>query len=187
MIGRAVEGYGFRGIQVHGLDAPPGREVCAVARRYRIPILVDVVRRPATIEMLAGQFPGVDFIVPHLGGFADDWMTHLQVIDQLCRYPNVYADTSGVRYWDVLVEAVRRAGPHKLLFGSDGPLLHPALELHKIRLLGLSPRGWALVTGGNIARLLSRARIPGTATATRVHWVPSVAIRPYGKSLERPG
>ncbi len=56
-------------------------------------------------------------------------MTHLHVIDQLCRYPNVYADTSGVRYGNLLVQAVKRAGPHKLLFGSDGPLLHPALEL----------------------------------------------------------
>ena len=163
MIRRAVEDWGFRGIKVHGLDSFPGREVCELARRYRLPILVDVVRRAAAVEMLAGQYPDVDFIIPQLGGFADDWMTHLQVIDQLCRYPNVYADTSGVRYWEILVQAVRRAGPQKLLFGSDGPLLHPALELYKIRLLRLSPRGWALVTGGNVARLLARAHAPRSA------------------------
>jgi predicted TIM-barrel fold metal-dependent hydrolase len=154
MIGRAVEVYGFRGLKVHGHDSLPTREVCEAAQRYGIPLLVDVVRKVAVVEMLAGQYPAVNFIIPHLGGFADDWMTHLAVIDQLCRFPNVFADTSGVRYWDALVRAVRRAGPHKLLFGSDGPQLHPALELHKITLLGLPPAQQALITGGNAARLL---------------------------------
>jgi predicted TIM-barrel fold metal-dependent hydrolase len=155
MIGRAVEQYGFRGIKIHGLDAFPTREVCEAARRYRLPLLVDVVRRVGAVEMLATQYSDVNFIIPHLGGFTDDWMTHLAVIDQLCRFPNVYADSSGVRYWELLREAVRRAGPHKLLFGSDGPLLHPAVELYKIKLLGLSPAQQALITGGNILRLLS--------------------------------
>ena len=132
MVRRAVEDYGFRGLKIHGLDSLPTREVCEAARRYRLPLLVDVVRRVAAVEMLAGQYPDLNFIIPHLGGFADDWMTHLAVIDQLCRYPNVYADTSGVRYWEALVRAVKRAGPGKLLFGSDGPLLHPALELYNI-------------------------------------------------------
>ena len=154
MLRRAVEDYGFRGIKIHGMDSFPTREVCEVARRYRLPMLVDVVRRVAAVEMLAGQYPDVNFIIPHLGGFADDWMTHLHLIDQLCRFPNVYADTSGVRYWQCLVDAVRRAGAHKILFGSDGPLLHPGLELYKIRLLKLPPQHEALITGGNIARLL---------------------------------
>jgi hypothetical protein len=115
---------------------------------------VDVVGRPAAVEMLAGQYPDVNFIIPHLGGFSDDWMVHLQLIDQLVRFPNVYADTSGVRYFDALVEAVRRAGPAKLIFGSDGPQLHPGVELHKIRVLGLPAAARAMVTGGTIARLL---------------------------------
>jgi predicted TIM-barrel fold metal-dependent hydrolase len=157
MIGRAVEHYGFRGIKVHGRDSFPTRAVCAAARRWRLPILVDVVRRPVVAELLAGQYPEVSFIVPHLGGFADDWATYMQVVDLLTRYPNVYADSSGVRYWEALRQAVARAGPGKLLFGSDGPLLHPGVELHKIRLLGLPAAQEAMVTGGNLLRLLGRA------------------------------
>ena len=154
MVGTAVTAFGFRGIKVHGHDAGLSREVCEAARRHRVPVLVDVVRKPAMVEMAAGQYPDVAFIVPHLGGFVDDWMTHLAVIDQLCRYPNVFADSSGVRYFDALVEAVRRAGPRKLLFGSDGPLLHPGVELEKVRALGLSPDATALIAGGNAARLV---------------------------------
>ena len=154
MVQRAVEDYGFRGLKIHGLDALPGREVCEVARRYRLPLLVDVVGRLSAVEMLAWQYPDLNFIIPHLGGFKDDWMTHMHLIGQLCRFPNIYADTSGVRYWECLVQAVKRAGPHKILFGSDGPLLHPAVELHKIHMLGLPAPRQALITGGNIARLL---------------------------------
>jgi uncharacterized protein len=154
MIRQAVEEYGFRGIKVHGYDSFPTREVCEAARRYQLPVLVDIVRRVAAVEMLAEQYPDVNFIIPHLGGFADDWMVQMQVIDQLCRFANVYADTSGVRYWDALVRAVRRAGPAKLLFGSDGPLLHPALELYKIKLLRLPPQQESLITGANALKLL---------------------------------
>jgi predicted TIM-barrel fold metal-dependent hydrolase len=68
-----------------------------------------------------------------------------------------------VRQFDYLVQAVRRVGAHKLLFGSDGPWLHPGLELYKIRLLGgLPPRQEALVLGGNASRLIRlapRARV----------------------------
>src|SRR5207237_220227 len=81
---------------------------CEAARRWGLPILVDVVRRPAVVEMLADQYPDVNLIVPHLGGFADDWAVFRQVIDQITRRPDVYADTSGVRYFAALAGAVRR-------------------------------------------------------------------------------
>lgn len=158
IIRRAVEDYGFRGLKIHGLDSFPGREVCEVARRYQLPLLLDVVGRLGAVEMLASQYPDLNFIIPHLGTFSDNWMTHIHLIDQLCRFPNVYADTSGVRYWECLVQAVKRAGPHKILFGSDGPLLHPGVELYKIKMLKLSPAQEALITGGNIARLLRIVR-----------------------------
>src|SRR5580704_576375 len=67
-----------------------------------------------------------------------DVMGESSVIDQLVRHANIYTDSSGVRRFDFLVEAIRRAGPRKVLYGTDGPWLHPALELEKIHLLGLS-------------------------------------------------
>ena len=65
--------------------------------------------------------PTVDFIIPHLGSFADDWRAQLALIDHLVRHPNIYADTAGVRRFDLLEQAVQRAGARKILFGSDGP------------------------------------------------------------------
>jgi predicted TIM-barrel fold metal-dependent hydrolase len=158
MVKHAVTRWGFRGIKVHGFEAMPTREVCETARDLHIPILVDVVSRPEIVDMIAPEYPDVNFIVAHLGSFTDDWKAHQHVAYQLARYPNVYADTSGVRQFEYVVEAIRRGGAHKVLFGSDGPWLHSGLELHKIRLLGLPPDQEALILGGNILRLLQKAR-----------------------------
>ncbi|HKP01839.1 MAG TPA: amidohydrolase family protein [Chthoniobacterales bacterium] len=154
MVREAVNRFGLFGLKVHGHEAMPTREVCEAARAFRIPMLVDVGGKAHVIDMFAPQYPEVKFIIPHLGSFADDWRAHERVVEQIARYPNVYGDTSGVRRFDYLVEAVRRAGPHKILFGSDGPWLHPGLELHKIKLLGLGPRAETLITGENAHRLI---------------------------------
>jgi uncharacterized protein len=159
MVGEAVDKWQFRGIKVHGAEAMPTREVCDAARVFRLPMLVDVASKAEVIDMLAPQFPDVNFVIAHLGSFTDDWRAHQQVAYQLARYPNVYADTSGVRRFDYVIEAIKRGGSTKVLFGSDGPWLHPGLELHKIRLLGLPPEQEVLVLGGNTMRLLSRTKV----------------------------
>jgi len=188
MIGRAFKTWRCRGIKVHGFDAMPTREVCDTARAFRLPILVDVVSRPEVVDMLAPQYPDVNFVIPHLGSFTDDWKAHQQVIYQIARYPNVYADTSAVRQFDYLVQAIKRAGARKLLFGSDGPWTHPGLELHKIRLLKLSPDHEALVLGGNTVRLLRRSSglkaVPGydLDTRSKASKLPSAALSAHEPS-----
>jgi len=155
MAREAVLRHGFRGLKIHGHEAMPTREVCDAARELGVPIIVDVAGKAHVIDMFAPEYPQVNFVIAHLGSFADDWRAHERVIEQLVRYPNVFADTSGVRRFDYLLRAVQRAGPERLLFGSDGPWLHPGLELHKIRLMGLSRHAEALVLGGNARRLLA--------------------------------
>jgi predicted TIM-barrel fold metal-dependent hydrolase len=158
LVETAVREYGFCGIKVHRHDARITREVCEVAKAFDLPVLYDVMGEVWVVELLAQEYPTVSWVIPHLGSFADDWRAQLALIDHLARHPNVYADTSAVRRFDLLADALRRAGPEKLLFGSDGPWLHPAVELAKVRLLGLSPAGERLVLGGNLLRLIARAR-----------------------------
>ena len=188
MVKHSVTRWGFRGIKVHGSDALPSREICETARAFHLPILADVIGKAQVVEMLAAQYPDVNFIIPHLGSFADDWQAQQRVVDQLVRFPNVYADTSGVRRFDYIVQAVERGCVRKLLFGSDGPWLHPGLELHKIRLLKLPPRDEALILGGNILRLLRVVRrtpqmIPAAA-AHRLATPTPVAPSPNGDPAE---
>ena len=110
------------------------------------------------METVARAYPDVAWIIPHLSSFGDDWKAQVAFVDQLARLPNVFTDTSGVRYFDLLVDAVRRAGPGKVLFGSDGPFLHPGVELAKVYALGLDPPARSLVLGGNLLRLVRPVR-----------------------------
>ena len=158
MTREAIEQHGFRGIKVHRHDARITREVCEAARAYRLPVLYDIMGETSAVELLATEYPDVPFIIPHLGSFADDWRVQLALIDHLVRHPNVFTDTSSMRRFDLLEEAVKRAGAEKIIFGSDGPWLHPGVELAKVRALDLPLQQEALVLGGNLLRLLRRVR-----------------------------
>src|SRR5574341_296020 len=119
LVQEAVERFGFVGMKVHRYDGRITREICEVARAFSLPVLYDVMGEITVAELLATEYPEVPFIIPHLGSFADDWRAQLALIDHLVRHPNIYTDTSGVRRFDLLEQAVQRAGAPKVLFGSD--------------------------------------------------------------------
>ena len=167
MIEEAVRHHGFVGIKVHRHDAPITREVCESARAFSLPVLYDVVGEVSVVELLAEEYPDVNFIIPHLGSFSDDWRAQQALIDPLVRHPNIYADTSGIRRFDLLEQGVRRAGANKILFGSDGPWLHPGVELAKVKALRLSGPEEQLILGGNFLRLISRTGARRSVRATR--------------------
>lgn len=160
LVQSAVQQYGFVGIKVHRHDARISGEVCDAARVFGLPVLYDVMGEVAVAELLGRQYPDVNFILPHLGSFADDWGAQLALIDHLVRHPNIYTDTAGVRRFDLLQQAVRRAGARKVLFGSDGPWLHPGLELAKIEALALSAQDRRLILGENFLRLIGATDSP---------------------------
>ncbi|OSJ24030.1 amidohydrolase family protein [Bradyrhizobium japonicum] len=158
MVREAVTDLGLVGIKVHRHDGRITREICEAARRYRVPILYDVMGEVSVAEMLAEEYPDVAFIIPHLGSFADDWHAQTAFVDHLVRHPNIFTDTAGVRRFDILEQAVRRAGARKVLFGTDGPWLHPAVEIAKIYALNLNPGDQAAILGGNLIRVLRDQR-----------------------------
>jgi predicted TIM-barrel fold metal-dependent hydrolase len=168
MVRTAVEQYGFVGIKVHRYDARLSAEICLAARAFRLPVLYDPTGEVSIAELVASEYPDVNFIFPHLGSFSDDWAAQRALIDPLSRYPNIYIDTSAIRRFDLLEEALRRAGPEKILFGTDGPWLHPGVELAKVA-LPLRTADRALVLGQNLLRLIARTpafRASSTRAAT---------------------
>jgi hypothetical protein len=68
-------------------------------------------------ELLAEEYPDVNFIIPHLGSFADDWRAQVALIDHLVRHPNIYTDTAGVRRFDILEQGSREQVPKKSCSG----------------------------------------------------------------------
>src|SRR5687767_332128 len=165
LVRTAVEVHGFRGLKVHRHDGRISREICEAARAFALPVLYDVMGEVSVVELLATEYPDVTFVIPHLGSFADDWRAQLALIDHLVRHPTVYTDTSAVRRFDLLEQAVARAGAGKVLFGSDGPWLHPGVELAKVKALGLPEGDERMVLGGTLLRLIARSATRRTAAA----------------------
>src|SRR5262245_23235116 len=73
LVGTAVQKHGFRGIKAHRHDGRLTREICEVARHWRLPVLYDVMGDVAPIELFAAEYRQVPFVIPHLSSFADDW------------------------------------------------------------------------------------------------------------------
>jgi uncharacterized protein len=154
MVEKSVTQYGFCGIKTHRYDARISREICDVARLFKVPVLYDTMGEISTVDLIAAEYPDVNFIIPHLGSFADDWKAQLDFLSPLERLTNVYTDFSGVRRFDLIEQAIRRAGPHKILFGSDGPWIHPGLELMKIYELHLPKEEQDKILYKNFLRLI---------------------------------
>ena len=107
---------------------------------------------PGPCYEFAHRHPQLDIILAHMGGglFFYELMTEVQVT--LAR---VYYDTSAVPYLyrrDLYSIAATTAGAHKLLFGTDYPLLSPRRYLADTEILDATFR--QALFGGNAARLL---------------------------------
>ena len=150
---------GFVGLKfnplVHQVDFghPLAQEVFRLSQQRRVPLYTHVTLNPtAAIETLHNairEFAPV-LIVGHMGFAAGDW----EAIELARDCDDVYLETSVGAYL-AIKEALRVAGPEKLIFGSEGPAHHQLAELAKIRALEQAPAVEAMILGGNILRLLS--------------------------------
>jgi len=149
---------GMRGFKIHAAECslrdPAAGAILALAGELSVPCLVDCLGDLAAAEHLAKAYPRTNIIYAHLGGLGlsepgiDDFIALAKDRE------NVHLDTAYVPMAWKIEDAIARAGARKIIWGSDGPLIHPALELHKVRILGLPAQDEAQVLGGNIARLI---------------------------------
>lgn len=159
LVGEALQLFACKGLKVHRRDAPITREICDVARLYGLPVLYDVMGGIGICHRLASEYPDVNFIIPHLGSFTDELKAQTGIIGILGRYQNIHTDSSGVRHFDLLERAVGDAGPGKVLFGTDGPWLHPGNELDRIGRLRLTSTEERMILGENYLRLTSQIKL----------------------------
>jgi hypothetical protein len=85
MVLRTLAAFAFCGVKAHRYGARTSREICETARHLRLPVLCDPMGEVA--ELLATEHPDVNFIIPHLGSFADDWSVQLAFTSLLADQP----------------------------------------------------------------------------------------------------
>lgn len=157
---RSVEEFGFRGVKLHPTTtlAHPADDATVSLMRLcgelGLPVLFhcgdDPYTTPQAIALGAAQAPETSVVMGHMGGYfhADD------AIAMADRYPNLILETSAIPYPAKIAEGVRRVGASRVVFGSDGPGCNPALEVEKVRGLGLAPDDESMVLGGTAQRLM---------------------------------
>ncbi|MGI5920723.1 MAG: amidohydrolase family protein [Syntrophomonadaceae bacterium] len=153
---------GFRGLKLSPLSHQfsfASRTVAALAAccgEHGFPVYTHVVYSPgastARYIQLARQFPQTNFIIGHMGfGPADQ-----EALQAAIDLDNFFLETSQGSFLHIK-EAVHRAGPEKIIFGSEYPLSHPMVELQKILLLNLPGSAQDKILGDNIKALLKLA------------------------------
>lgn len=149
----AVEKLGAKGLKMHSSEGFLTREILERVVEYDIPILIHT-KHPLELEPLlrANAYPEVKFIIAHLGG-SWNYNYELCAIHLAERFDNVYLETSTC-LWRNLKLAVERVGANRIIFGSDAPEFHPAVERKKIEILELNRKEEEKILGGNILRLL---------------------------------
>ncbi|PKM80150.1 MAG: amidohydrolase [Firmicutes bacterium HGW-Firmicutes-14] len=149
---------GFRGLKLSPITHQfsfAGKvvaELAACCGDYGFPVYSHVVFSPgastAKFVTLARQFPRTSFILGHMGfGPADQ-----EGLKAAIELDNFFLETSTGSFLHIK-EAVSKAGPGKVIFGSEFPLSHPKVELVKIMLLNLKDGELDKILCDNIRKL----------------------------------
>ncbi|MGY3204808.1 amidohydrolase family protein [Streptomyces sp. TE5632] len=153
---RAAE---FRGLEispaVHGVGLTDAQvaELVGVAAEFGHPVYVVCLDRPGAgvtdLVTLARRFRQVSFVLGHSGIGNIDFYALTLIRDE----PNILLETSG-GYTCVAEVALSRLGAGRVVFGSEYPLQHPAVELAKFQAMDLPPGQWRQIAWDNAHRLL---------------------------------
>lgn len=102
------------------------------------PLMPSEVGRPIPyVDQIAIDFPELKIVCGHIGY---PWTT--EMIAVATKHTNVYIDTSAYtakRYPQELVDYMKKHGQHKVMFGTNYPMITPAKCLEHLDNLELSP------------------------------------------------
>src|SRR5262249_9918271 len=159
MLVEEVKSMGLRAVRS---DGHPTRELLDAALELSIPVIyypdLPAGQTPARwYHMLASAYPKLRFILPHLGQYrSQTWFAHIEALDLVKRYSNVYLDTSGIGSWKYLEMAARELPADRIMFGTCAPELDPRVEREAIHLLDLPSERSDRILGANILSLIGK-------------------------------
>ena len=154
---RCVKGLGLKGVKLHpssqgfALDDPVLLEILAAAEGFGMPVVLDTGKKespPSSVATLAEMFQSLTIIMAHINLLEES-------LKAASGHPNIYLGTTGYFNIKRLGEAVKTAGAHRFVSGSDSPYIKMEREVGKFDgIPGLSDQDKALITGGNAASVL---------------------------------
>lgn len=160
-IDSAIKDWGFKGIKMHPLldaylpDQDIVHPIMDLAKKHRAPVLFHCGHPPWSLPWhfsnLADVYPDVTMILGHMGHGHIVYINGS--IDVAARHDNIVLETSGMPMHTKIREAAGRLGVDRVIYGSDSPFGHPAFEIPKVKISGLSDEELDLILAGNAARI----------------------------------
>ncbi|MBN2287825.1 MAG: amidohydrolase family protein [Candidatus Glassbacteria bacterium] len=146
------------------LSDPAFAEPLALADRLRLPVLCHpgfdplAGATPEEIDELAQRFPQAFFIIAHSGGsfrLADSFLEPAR------RHGNVLLEINYTSVpFGMIAYLADKAGPEKILFGTDMPMRDPAPILGWVVYDHLGDEALRMILGGNLLRLIEKTGYP---------------------------
>jgi len=160
LVDTAISQWGFKGLKMHPLiDAYlPDQEIVLPiidrACKHRVPILFHCGHPPWSLPWhfgnLADIYPEATIILGHMGHGHIVYING--AIEVAKKHENIMLETSAMPMHSKVKEAVLEVGEHRVMYGSDTPFGHPAFEIKKIEIAGLTENQLNLVLDQNAQR-----------------------------------
>ncbi len=115
--------------------------------------------RPITLDQVAIDFPDLKLIGIHIG---IPWTA--EMISMCWKHENVYTagDAYAPKYWpEEYVHYANSYGKHKVMFGTDWPVIDPERAVREVDELGLRPEAQQMLMRDNALRVFN---LPGLDT-----------------------
>ena len=160
-IDEAITKWGFKGIKMHPLidaylpDSDIVYPIMDQARKHEVPVLFHCGHPPWSLPWhfanLADVYPDVTIILGHMGH------GHIVYINAAIRiakkHENIILETSAMPMHSKIKEAVVEVDEQRVIYGSDMPFGHPAFEIRKVQVAGLTRKQLRLVLEQNTLRI----------------------------------
>ena len=160
-IDRAINRWGFKGIKMHPLldaylpDQDIVYPIMDQARKHRIPLLFHCGHPPWSLPWhfgnLADVYPDTTIILGHMGHGHIVYIN--AAIEVAKKHENIILETSAMPMHSKIREAVAKVGVDRVMYGSDTPFGHPAFEVKKVEVAGLTKKQLHLVLEENARKI----------------------------------
>lgn len=156
---RYIKNYEMIGVKLHTVEGMwPGNDPCLnpiFEEAIKLGVPIKIHAETDDTDIMADRFPDATIIMCHMGG-GGDWRKGIRTAR---RRDNVILDTTST-CMDVgmVEEAVKAAGPDRVVYGSDMPLLNPVTQLAKVKTADIEEETKRLILGENIIRILRLER-----------------------------
>jgi len=136
------------------------RDILALCEKHKKPVLVHCGRNEKSridyVLKVNEEYPDLTFICAHMGGLATDLIIRAYGLLLRSNYvDNIYLDTSGCFYPELIQKAVKLLGPDRILFGTDRPFHSYEVSLHTVNCCRFDRKTKADILSMNLKRVLS--------------------------------